>query len=101
MVYKKPLDFFAVSYNQMQSIVPFVVLAPAYFAGQLSLGDLFQLIGALKKVYNSLDWAINVYPHLTLWRATCDRLLAFESRLADARRGAKAIAALGSAGAGK
>merc|ERR1719163_1290064 len=73
MAYTKRLGFFTVGYNYAQWLVPFFILAPSFFKGDISLGDLFQLTGALASVNNAFDWFINVYGPLTAWRATCDR----------------------------
>jgi putative ATP-binding cassette transporter len=89
MMYQKRLSFWTVGYSQTQWLVPFFILAPSYFAKDISMGDLFQLTGALARVCTSLDWFINVYPQLTSFRATANRLLAFEKRMAQAQKHAK------------
>jgi len=78
MIYNKRLTFYTVAYGYLSFIIPFMVLAPAFFRKEISLGDLFQLTGALGQVRGSLDWFINSYGLLTQWRATADRLLSFE-----------------------
>jgi len=81
MTYNKRLTFYTVAYSYVSVIVPFMILAPAFFEKEISLGDLFQLTGALGQVRGSLDWFINSYGPLTDWRATADRLLAFEDAI--------------------
>mmetsp|Transcript_43014 Transcript_43014/g.98871 ORF Transcript_43014/g.98871 Transcript_43014/m.98871 type:complete len:833 (-) Transcript_43014:13-2511(-) len=81
MTYNKRLTFYTVAYSYVSVIIPFMILAPAFFKQEISLGDLFQLTGALGQVRGSLDWFINSYGPLTDWRATADRLLAFEDAI--------------------
>lgn len=82
MIITKRLTFFTSAYGFVQFLVPFFILAPSYFRRDLSLGDLFQLTGALGNVANSTDWFLRVYGTLTNWRATADRLISFEAAIA-------------------
>jgi ABC-type multidrug transport system fused ATPase/permease subunit len=81
MVLNKRLTFFSSAYGFMQFLVPFFILAPSYFAKQISLGDLFQLTGAVGHVCHAFDWFLKVYGSLTDWRATADRLISFEDAI--------------------
>mmetsp|Transcript_90777 Transcript_90777/g.243089 ORF Transcript_90777/g.243089 Transcript_90777/m.243089 type:complete len:482 (+) Transcript_90777:1158-2603(+) len=79
MIYTKRLAFWTRGYSLIHFLLPFMLLAPNYFNGEISLGTLFQIVGALSHVGAAFDWVINVYQPLTEWRATADRLLAFEA----------------------
>ncbi|CAK0850929.1 unnamed protein product [Prorocentrum cordatum] len=80
MILEKRLAFFTSAYDYVQFLVPFFILAPSYFKKEISLGDLFQLTGAIGSVANSFDWFMRIYGPLSDWRATADRLLSFERR---------------------
>lgn len=81
MLYTKRLGFFRSFYMQTSVTFPYLVLAPNYFKGQITLGDMFMLFSALNAVKGSLDWCISSYTTLTDFRATVDRLLNFSLAL--------------------
>mmetsp|Transcript_75134 Transcript_75134/g.140113 ORF Transcript_75134/g.140113 Transcript_75134/m.140113 type:complete len:468 (-) Transcript_75134:52-1455(-) len=81
MVYTKRLSFFTAFYQQTSFMFPYIVLAPSYFRGQISLGTLFMLFRALGSVKEAFDWIISTYPGLTDFRATVDRLHNFQCAL--------------------
>jgi len=81
MVYTKRLSFFTAFYGQTNFMFPYIVLAPSYFRGQISLGTLFMLFRALGSVKEAFDWIIATYPGLTDFRATVDRLHNFQAAL--------------------
>jgi len=58
---------------------PYLVLAPSYFKGQISLGTMFMLFNALGSVKGGFDWFLMSYTTVTSFRATIDRLQNFIS----------------------
>lgn len=82
----KNLGFFTNAYGFAQVLIPFFILAPSYFRGDITLGSLFQLTSALRSVSESMDWFLSSYENLASLRATADRLLAFECAI-DAVKG--------------
>ncbi|WP_431268905.1 hypothetical protein [Dankookia sp. P2] len=50
MVATKRLTFFTAGYSQVATVFPFVVAAPAYFAGKIPLGGLTQTANAFGEV---------------------------------------------------
>ncbi|MBR0653740.1 ABC transporter ATP-binding protein/permease [Plastoroseomonas arctica] len=86
MTATKRLTFFTAGFNQVASIFPIVVAAPAYFAGRIPLGGLVQTSSAFGQVQGSLSWIVENYSRLTEWRATVDRLTGFRHALAKAAR---------------
>jgi len=90
MRYTKRLTFFTVGYNQTAVIFPFLVSAPRFFAGELTIGVLLQISQAFGRVEDSLSWFINAYGRLADWKASVDRLITFhdvlERHRADATR---------------
>lgn len=88
MTATKRLTLFTVGYQQVASIFPIVVAAPAYFAGRIPLGGLIQTSSAFNQVQDSLSWFVENYARLTEWRATVERLTGF-TRAVDAARAAE------------
>jgi vitamin B12/bleomycin/antimicrobial peptide transport system ATP-binding/permease protein len=79
------LNTFVASYFQASAIVPFVIMAPSYFAGKLTLGQLTQTAGAFGRVETSMQWFIARYQSIAAYKAVVDRLTTFQ----DAIRGAE------------
>ncbi len=85
MVATKRLTFFTASYTQVAIVFPFVVAAPAFFAGRIPLGGLTQTANAFGEVQGALSWIVDNYAGLTEWRATVTRLVGFRDAVAAAR----------------
>jgi vitamin B12/bleomycin/antimicrobial peptide transport system ATP-binding/permease protein len=88
MVATKRLTFFTAGYSQVATVFPFVVAAPAFFAGRIPLGGLTQTAQAFGEVQGALSWIVDNYAGLTEWRATVTRLIGFRDALAAARAAA-------------
>ncbi|WP_043342211.1 ABC transporter ATP-binding protein/permease [Belnapia moabensis] len=88
MVATKRLTFFTNGYAQVAIIFPFVVAAPAYFAGRIPLGGLTQTSGAFSEVQGALSWFVDNYASLTEWRATVLRIRGFIGAIEAARAAA-------------
>lgn len=88
MVATKRLTFFTAGYSQVASVFPFVVAAPAFFAGRIPLGGLTQTAQAFGEVQGALSWIVDNYASLTEWRATVSRLIGFRDALEAARAAA-------------
>jgi vitamin B12/bleomycin/antimicrobial peptide transport system ATP-binding/permease protein len=90
MRYTKRLTTFTASYNQTAVVFPFLVSAPRFFGGELTLGALLQISQAFGRVEDSLSWFINAYARLADWTASVNRLITFHDALerhrADAAR---------------
>jgi len=82
----KRLTAFTQSYAQAAVIFPFVLVAPAYFAGAILLGLLIQTAEAFGKVQEALSFFVSVYRSLAEWRAVVARLDGFEMSIAGAER---------------
>ena len=85
MVATKQVTFFTSGYNQAAVVFPYIVAAPAYFAGRSQLGELTQTAGAFTEVQQALSWIVDNYRSLTEWRATVERLTGFSQALEAAR----------------
>ena len=78
----KRLTWFSAGYGQLASVFPLLAAAPRYFSGAIALGGLMQTAQAFGQVQEALSWFIDAYPTLADWRATVQRLAAFESAAA-------------------
>ncbi len=84
MRYTKRLTGFSSGYGQIALIFPFLVGAPRYFSGAITLGGLTQIANAFGEVQGALSWFVNSYDVLANWKASVDRLLTFHNALEGA-----------------
>jgi putative ATP-binding cassette transporter len=92
---QKRLSWFTVGYSQVAVIFPVVVVAPRFFAKEIMLGGLMQVVSAFNSVQSSLSFIVNSYTDIATWLAVTQRLSGFQTRLdriADARRAPQQIA---------
>jgi vitamin B12/bleomycin/antimicrobial peptide transport system ATP-binding/permease protein len=78
---QKRLAWFTSGYGQVALIFPIVVVAPRYFAKQIGLGGLMQVVSAFTSVQSSLSFIISSYTNIAAWQAVTERLSGFEERL--------------------
>jgi putative ATP-binding cassette transporter len=91
MLRQKKLGWFTSFYAQLAVILPLVAIAPRFFAGQISLGVIFQTTSAFGQVHGSLAWFISAYTTFASWKATVNRLIGFSASLERVRREAQAL----------
>jgi vitamin B12/bleomycin/antimicrobial peptide transport system ATP-binding/permease protein len=82
---RKRLLAFVNFYGQFSPIIPYMVVAPFYFAGKAPLGVMSQTAGAFGNVDSALNFFVNYYVNLAEFRAIVDRLVSFDSSLHRAR----------------
>lgn len=80
----KKITAFTASYNQASVIFPYVLVAPAYFAKKIQLGEMMQTASAFSNVQGALSFFITIYRQLAEWQAVVNRLDGFESGIAAA-----------------
>jgi vitamin B12/bleomycin/antimicrobial peptide transport system ATP-binding/permease protein len=83
---QKRLAWFTSGYGQVALIFPIVVVAPRYFAKQIGLGGLMQVVSAFTSVQSSLSFIISSYTNIAAWQAVTERLSGFEGRLSGIHR---------------
>lgn len=81
----KRLNITSTFYAQFALIFPFLVGAPRYFAGAITLGDLMQISSAFGHVQEALSWFIDAFSSLATWKASVNRLAGFHSAVEQAR----------------
>ncbi|MBC7947119.1 MAG: ABC transporter ATP-binding protein/permease [Chitinophagaceae bacterium] len=79
------LTFFTTSYAQLMLVFPLAIVAPAYFAGKMALGGIFQTSNAFVQVQTALSWFVQSYGALTDWLATVERLSTFRESVSKMR----------------
>lgn len=80
------LNTFTSAYFQANVVVPYMLTAPYYFIGRISLGQMQQVVGAFSRVESALTYFITIYTTLADYKAVLDRLTTFEGAIASAQR---------------
>jgi vitamin B12/bleomycin/antimicrobial peptide transport system ATP-binding/permease protein len=80
------LNTFTSAYFQANVVVPYILTAPYYFIGRITLGQMQQVVGAFSRVESALTYFITIYTTLADYRAVLDRLTSFESAIHSAQR---------------
>jgi vitamin B12/bleomycin/antimicrobial peptide transport system ATP-binding/permease protein len=83
---QKRLAWFTSGYAQVALIFPVMVVAPRYFAKQIGLGGMMQVVNAFSSVQSSLSFIVSSYTSIAAWQAVTERLSGFEKRLSAIRR---------------
>jgi vitamin B12/bleomycin/antimicrobial peptide transport system ATP-binding/permease protein len=81
---QKRLTWFTSGYSQASIIFPYVVVSPAYFAGTIPLGILFQTASAFNQVQGAFSFFVRAYSTLAEYRSVILRLTGFEQAIASA-----------------
>ena len=82
---RKKLTIFTASYRQISQFIPYIVAAPFYFAGKVTLGTMTQTARAFGNVESSLTFFITYYTSLADFKAVLDRLTSFDDSIRAAR----------------
>ena len=80
------LNTFTSAYFQANVVVPYILTAPYYFVGKISLGQMQQVVGAFSRVESALTYFITIYTTLADYKAVLDRLTTFENAIQSAQR---------------
>ena len=81
---RKRLTAFTRTYAQASVLIPYVVAAPFYFLGKISLGALNQVGAAFNSVNESMNFFVTYYVGLADFRAVLDRLTTFDEAISRA-----------------
>jgi vitamin B12/bleomycin/antimicrobial peptide transport system ATP-binding/permease protein len=79
---RKRLNWFTTGYQQVAIFFPFLVAAPSYFAKQIQLGGLMQVISAFSSVQDALSFIVTSYNSIAEYQAVVERLASFHGRVA-------------------
>lgn len=86
MDYTRRLTFASSGYAQFAIIFPFLVSAPRYFGGTLTLGGMMQVATAFGQVQDAMSWFVTNYRTLVTWKASTNRLIEFQRAIRAAER---------------
>jgi vitamin B12/bleomycin/antimicrobial peptide transport system ATP-binding/permease protein len=77
------LTWVTAGYGWFTIVAPFIVAAPGYFAGDMSLGGLMMAVGAFNQVQQALRWFVDNFSTIADWRATLLRVASFRLALVE------------------
>src|SRR3984893_12728224 len=80
------LTWVTAGYGWFAIVAPFIVAAPGYFAGDMSLGGLMMAVGAFNQVQQALRWFVDNFSTIADWRATLLRVASFRIALLEMDR---------------
>jgi putative ATP-binding cassette transporter len=72
---------FVGGYAQASTVVPILIVSPAYLAGAIPLGSLIQASLAFTRVEGAFAFCISAYSKIAEWKAMVDRLSGFEDAM--------------------
>ena len=78
------LTTFTAGYSQISVIFPYVLAAPSYFLGRITLGQFQQTASAFSQVQSSMSFFISAYSTLASYKANIDRLTSFNASMSRA-----------------
>lgn len=79
--WQRNLSFFTTAYRYLPVVLPFVVLFPQYFAGEIEYGDMVQANFAFTQVYTALSLIVSQIEQITSFAAGIERLSTFSEAL--------------------
>jgi len=82
--WQRNLSFFTTAYSYLPVVLPFLVLFPQYFAGEIEYGDMVQANFAFSQVYASLSLIVSQFEQITNFAAGVQRLSTFADITAPA-----------------
>ncbi len=82
---QKNLSIFTFAMDQLAVILPYVLLAPAYFSGATDLGSFTRTSSAFGQVQGGFTVFVDLYTKLASYKAALDRIIGFDSAMKDAK----------------
>lgn len=81
--WQRNLGFFTSGYSRVAALLPYVALAPFYFAGQIKAGVISNASGAFGEILSSASIFVNNFSSLTGLMASVDRVTELEDTYAE------------------
>ena len=78
------LTTFTAGYSQLSVIFPYILAAPSYFIGKITLGQFQQTASAFSQVQSAMSFFISAYTTLAAFKANTDRLTTFNASMTRA-----------------
>ncbi|RUT02018.1 hypothetical protein DSM106972_060930 [Dulcicalothrix desertica PCC 7102] len=79
--WQRNLGFFTVSYDYFVSALPYIIVAPIYFAGNAEFGKFTQAAIAFQQIFRALSIIVSQFESLTAFAAGVERLDSLHSAL--------------------
>src|SRR5262249_23033278 len=76
---------FTTAFFQANVVIPYIVVAPYFFLGKFTLGQMTQTGGAFGRVEAALTFFVSRYQSLASYRAGVERLSTFRSAIEEVR----------------
>jgi putative ATP-binding cassette transporter len=73
------------TYGQLSQIIPYLIVAPFFFSGKVTLGIMMQTARGFLSVQGALDFFVNYYVYLAEFKAVLDRLTSFDRAIENAK----------------
>lgn len=80
--WQRNLSFFTTAYDYLPVVLPYLVLFPKYFAGEIEYGDMVQANFAFVQVNRALSLIVSQIEQITSFAAGVERLSTFSEALA-------------------
>lgn len=78
---QKLLNGFTTGYEQLAIIIPILLISPRWFAQEVQVGWIMQVLNAFGRVQNAMSYFVSVYDNLAQWCAVVSRLYDFEEHM--------------------
>jgi putative ATP-binding cassette transporter len=79
--WQRNLDFFTVEYRYFVQAMPYLVVAPIYFAGDVDFGAITQAAIAFRQIFDAISIVVYRFDNLTAFAASVNRLNDFTEAL--------------------
>ncbi len=89
--WQRNLSLFTTAYSYLPVVLPFLVLFPQYFSGQIEYGDMVQANFAFSQIYTALSLIVSQMEQITGFAAGVDRLSTFADALTPNQQPAPGI----------
>ena len=84
MTRTKILNAFTVGYGQLAIIIPIFMAAPRWFAMEVQVGWIMQLLNAFGKVQEAMSYLVDSYANIAQWCSVIRRLEGFDRHIGEA-----------------
>ncbi|MBX9635098.1 MAG: ABC transporter ATP-binding protein/permease [Magnetospirillum sp.] len=74
---------FSSGYSVLATGFPFLIAAPRYISGAISLGELMQIAQAFQQMTSALSWPVDNLSKAAEWKASVERVLSLHNALQE------------------
>lgn len=80
---QKLLNAFTVGYSQLAIIIPIMLAAPRWFAMEVQVGWIMQVLNAFSKVQEAMSYLVDSYATIAQWCSVVRRLAGFDEHIQE------------------